>query len=81
MMARRTAPMLRSVALGSQRLTSPILTVGLLVGEPLPRRVRLTEVHLDARGVFDVGPADRLASVAPCESPHEIAVLPPQVPR
>ena len=74
MMARRTGPMLRFVPLGSQR-TPPILTVGLLVGGPLPRRARVTEVDLDVEGVFDVGPAGHLASLVPGEGAHEVSGL------
>ena len=74
MMARRTGPMLRLVPLGSQR-TPLILTVGLLVGGPLPRRARVTEVDLDVEGVFDVGPAGHLASLVPGEGAHEVSGL------
>ena len=61
MMARRTAPTLRSVLLGSQRLSSPLSARWWA----LPRRVRVTEVDLDAQGGLDVGPAGHLAALVP----------------
>ena len=55
--------------------TPPILTVGLLVGGALPRRARLTEVHLRAGGVFDVLPAGHLASLVPGQGLDHVSGL------
>ena len=64
MTARRTGLMSRSVLLGGPAAEE---AVGLLVGRLLPRGSGLAEVHLDAEGFFDVGPAGHLAALVPCE--------------
>ena len=49
--------------------------IGLLVGGALPRRARLTEVHLRAGGVLDVSPAGHLASLVPGQGLEEVSGL------
>ena len=73
MTARRTGPMSEVGAFGQP--ASQKATVGLLVGGALPRRARLTEVHLRAGGVFDVLPAGHLASLVPGQGLDHVSGL------